>query len=113
MTYTEKKNLTVIEVDVDEDSVSLEEVKEILSDRPSNVIYCETKEKLIGLISTGDIYRAYEDGMDRVKITKYFSFVRLGEYMRAKNIFDEKRSINALPIVSEDNILYKDFLGVL
>lgn len=109
MTYTEKKNLTVIEVDVDEDSVSLEEVKEILSDRPSNVIYCETKEKLIGLISTGDIYRAYEDGMDRVKITKYFSFVRLGEYMRAKNIFDEKRSINALPIVSEDNILIGDY----
>ena len=71
MTYTEKKNLTVIEVNVDEESVSMEEVKETLFDRPSNVIYCETKENFIGLISTGDIYRAYENGMDRVKITLF------------------------------------------
>lgn len=109
MTYTEKKNLTVIEVNVSEDSVSMEEVKEILFERPSNVIYCEIKEKIIGLISLRDIYKAYENGMDRVKITINFSFVRIGEYMRAKKIFDEKRRVNALPIVSEDNSLIGDY----
>lgn len=109
MTYNEKENLTVIEVDADEDSVTIERVKEILFDRPSNAIYCETQKKIIGLITTGDIYRAYENCMDRVKINRNFLFVRSGEYMRAKKIFEEKINVNELPIVSEDNTLIGDY----
>lgn len=109
MTYTEKENLTIIQVDADKDSVSMEEVKKILFDSPSNVIYCEVKENFIGLISTGDIYRAYKKDMDRVEIIKKCSIVRPGEYMKAKKIFEEKGSINAIPVVSEDNILLGDY----
>lgn len=109
MTYTEKKYLTAIEMKADEESISIEELKQLLIEFPSNIIYCEVKGKLFGIISTGDILRAYKSGMSSVTINKRFSYLHVGEYMRARTIFREKQSINALPVVSEDNTLIGDY----
>lgn len=109
MLYTVKEQLTILQLKNREDSVDMKELNALLSDQPSNMIYCENDEKLIGIISTGDIIRAYEEGQDKVKVNKNFTNLHDGEYMRAKNIFKENSRINALPIVSEDGILEGDY----
>lgn len=109
MWYTKRRQLTVIEIDEYTESISMEEIKRILLGRPSNMIYCELQGKLFGIISTGDIYRAYVKRQKSVKINKKFSYINAGEHMKARTIFREKRNINALPVVSEDDILIGDY----
>lgn len=109
MTYTEKNNLTVIELRADEESISISEIRRTLFEHPSNMIYCETDGKLSGLISTGDIYRALENGKGEVAVNKNFSYLYCGEYMKARTIFLQKPSINALPVILEDRTLIGEY----
>lgn len=46
MKYIEREKLTVINVSEDMDAVSVDTLAGVMLDRPSNVIYCESGEKL-------------------------------------------------------------------
>lgn len=109
MLYTERAQLTVMELESGEENIAVEKLKKILVERPSNVIYCEAHGKLFGIISTGDILRARERCLDTVKVNRKFTSLYKGEYMKAKDIFREKQGINALPIVTRDNVLIGDY----
>jgi hypothetical protein len=41
MIYTDRKYLTILELQDDSDTVSFDVLKELLMERPSNMIYCE------------------------------------------------------------------------
>lgn len=107
MTYSERGQLTVIELQNHEESVSMEEIKRVLLEYPSNVIYCETQQKLVGIISTGDIYRAYSQEQDKVHVNKEFTYLYSGEYTKARAIL--KGHINEVPIITKDNILIGEY----
>lgn len=109
MLYTERRQLTILELDKEKESISIEDIKEILIDKPSNVIYCELEGKLAGIISTGDIWRILENNSGKVTINRDFTYIYYGEYARAKAIFKEKSEINALPVVTENNVLVGDY----
>lgn len=110
MIYTEREYLTVIELQNDADSVSLDEIRGVLSEYPSNIIYCEIQRKLAGMISTGDIYRAFEQKQDRVYVNKHFTNLYPGEYLKAKTIFAENEHINAIPVAEEGNVLVGEYM---
>ena len=78
-------------------------------DSPSNMVYCERGGVLFGIISTGDIWRACRKQQTEVAINREFMSLRYGEYMKAKTIFEENESINALPVVTNGNILIGDY----
>lgn len=105
MVYKSYEDLTTLEVSANTDSISFDVLEEIIMACPSNMIYCETDGKLSGLISMGDISRADENGNCEVKINRTFTCVNRNEYMRAREIFKDKRTINALPIVKKTNVL--------
>lgn len=109
MQYTDRAQLTIVQADENADSIFMEECKRILLEFPSNTIYFERQGKLFGIISTGDIIRACREKSDCVKINKLFSYVRIGESMKARFTFKEKRNINALPILSDDGVLIGDY----
>jgi hypothetical protein len=41
MIYTDRKYLTILELQDDSDTVNFDVLKELLMERPSNMIYCE------------------------------------------------------------------------
>jgi hypothetical protein len=41
MVYTDRKYLTILKLQDDSDRVSFDVLKELLMERPSNMIYCE------------------------------------------------------------------------
>jgi hypothetical protein len=41
MIYTDRKYLTILKLQDDSDTVSFDVLKELLMERPSNMIYCE------------------------------------------------------------------------
>lgn len=110
MVYTERNQLTIVELDRDENNLSIDSLKEILAKRPSNTIYCEIEGKLKGIVSVGDISRAYMRGMNKVPINSKFTFVYKGEYVKARSIFEQKKNINTIPIITEDMLLIGDYV---
>ena len=98
MIYIPREKLTIIELVEDRENVTFEEIERALWDRPSNMIYVENAGELSGIISMGDIERAVMDGKVSVGINADFTSVLPSEYMRAKDIFINYPSINALPI---------------
>lgn len=109
MLYTDKEQLTVLQLKNGEGSVCMKKLNALLSERPSNMIYCENNGKLVGIISTGDILRAYREGQDKVRVNRRFTSLHDGEYMKAKNFFFKNNRINALPVVSENGTLEGDY----
>ena len=109
MVYTERKNLTVIELTEDRDSLSFDELIPVLADRPSNMIYIERNSLLYGLISPGRILKTSHAGSRDARINKNFMRVYPEEYMRVREIFRQRRFeskfINALPVVSREGKL--------
>lgn len=108
--YTEREQLTIIELAYDEEEVAVEKLRKVLMEQPSNMIYCETQGKLVGIISTGDILRARKRKSGAVKVNKIFTSLYVGEYRKAKSIFQEKQSINALPVVTKDKVLVGEYI---
>lgn len=110
MLYTNRNQLTIVRLEKNEASVSMDAVKKVLGDSHSNTIYCEgSKGELVGIISTGDVSRAYENGLDSVCINKKFVYLYLGEYLKAKVIFAERENISAIPVLTRKNRLLGEY----
>ncbi len=109
MLYTKRTQLTILELNKNEEKISIENLKTVLLERPSNMIYCESEGKLVGIISTGDIWRACTENKNVVSVNREFVYVCVGEYMKAKAAFKENAYINAIPVVTKDQILAGDY----
>ncbi len=110
MLFIKRNQLTIIELRDGKESVSLKDIRKVLEDSHSNMIYCEgVQGKLIGIISTGDVFRANEKGLDEVCVNKKFTFLYVGEYIEAKGIFAGKQNINAIPILTKEMVLFGEY----
>lgn len=102
MLYIEHDKLTIIALEEETDSLSYEQIGAALRERPANVIYCELDERIHGVITMGDVYRA---AGSTVNLNKNFTYVKPGEYMKARQIFKERARINAVPVIDENERL--------
>ena len=64
----------------------------------------DENDKLIGIVSIGDLYRFYRGDKDTV-INKKFSYISEIDYERAREIFDKIRTIHEVPIVREGRLI--------
>ncbi|MCH5249893.1 MAG: hypothetical protein J1E98_08165 [Lachnospiraceae bacterium] len=110
MIYTEYKKLTIIKLMNEIDSLSFDELAKILKERPANVVYCELDGKLYGIISMGDVTRANDEGRKVVNINRKFTSVKLNEYMKVRQIFKEKQTINAIPVIDDNGRLLGNYI---
>lgn len=109
MQYVKRNQLTVLQLANSVENISMDLLKTVLIEQPSDMIYCESEGKLIGIISTGDILKAYRKRQDRVSLNKNFTFLRSRQYMRARAVFLEKEFINAVPIVTGNHVLTGEY----
>lgn len=105
MIYKGREVLAIVEQDYNEKAVSFDRLERMIVDKPSNVIYFERNGKLYGIITMGDVIRDSCECREKVAINTNFTTLSNSEYMRARNIFNEKKNINNLPIVDEKGIL--------
>lgn len=105
MHYKARKELTIVELNDNEENFSFERLTEIILRKPSDIIYCERNQKLHGIVSMGDIARASEVGADCVAVNTCFTCILYNEHMRARKIFHDKVNIHELPVVNESNVL--------
>jgi len=109
MIYTPREKLTIIQLNEYRGYITFEELEQVLWERPANVIYVENAGVLEGIISMGDIDRAVVDDKEYVKVNTSFTHVFPNEYMRAKEIFRNKRTINAVPVKSNNKQLLGEY----
>lgn len=109
MIYNKREYLSILQIEDDTNQVGFEILGKLLFDRPLNVVYCEKGDKLLGIITMGDVYRAKTEGQRTVKLNTMFTCLHGFEYMKARTIFLESEKINALPIVDEEHRLIGDY----
>lgn len=109
MQYTGYDQLNVIRLKDGQDTVPFEVLAKSIPENPTTVIYCESEGKLFGIISSGDILRAQSAGENSVSVNKKFTKLLPDESMKARKIFNEKKNINAIPIVNESGELLGDY----
>lgn len=105
MILSNRDLLSILQIETNNEGVAFDTIAQLLSERPSNMIYCENDGRLCGIISMGDIKRAAKDGRAFVGINTSYTYLEGYEYMRAKRIFFENDRINSLPIVDGDHRL--------
>lgn len=110
MTYTDREYLSILTLTEDRDYVTDDELIHVLEERPSNTVYIERDGILRGLITSGDIMRSHDEKTRRVPVNKKYTHVHPGEHMRVRQIFKDKATINALPVVSGDGRLLGDYV---
>ena len=109
MQYTAKDQLTIVELDKEERYIPMARLAEVISLSPSNTIYFRKDGKLYGIISMGDIKRASHSGLGFVDVNVDFTYVLLGEYMKARYLFHTKKNINAIPVLDTDGNLVGEY----
>lgn len=109
MIYTSREKLTCCVLQDENETVSFEALRPILMEYPSSIVYCEKDGQLVGIISVGDIGRAYKAGDDFVAVNRRFIGVRAGEYMRARQIFKDRDEIHSVPVIGEQNELLGEY----
>ncbi len=110
MIYTEREQLTIIELKEKRDTLSYVELTSALIKRPSNVAYIERNGLLYGIVTTGHIRRSQEEQLPEVKISTKFKFIRPGEYMKARKLLrDPENRIHIIPVVSSEGRLLGDY----
>lgn len=110
MIYTDREYLSILTLTEDRDYVSYDELIRVLEERPSNTVYIERDGILCGLITRGRIVRSRDEENRRVPFNKKYTYVQPGEHMRVRQIFKDKATINALPVVLEDGRLLGDYV---
>ncbi len=107
MVYKSYKQLTIIKLDCAIDKIHYEDLVKVVIDSPSNVIYFELNERLYGIVSMGDVQRAKvkygNDGY--VPINTCFTCVLQNEYVKAKEILQNRKKINAIPVINQEGRL--------
>lgn len=110
MIFTDRKNLTVLELTEEREAFSYDELIPVLMEMPSNVIYIEVNRKLNGMITMGRISRNWiKNGAKVISPNKNFTSVFPGEYYRAKKTFSENAKIEFLPVVDSERRLLGEY----
>lgn len=109
MQYVGYDQLNVIRLKDDREAISFELFIDTVFKNPSNVIYCVKRGKLCGIISSGDVKRAYRAGEKFLQVNKNFVKLLPDESMKAREIFCKRENINSIPVVNPEGKLLGDY----
>ncbi len=101
MLYLERDQLCILHTKTERETISKEELKKPLLEKPCNLVYFETDQGLYGIVSSGDIFRT--DG-DEVRIRRSFTLLKREEVMEARRIFKENSKIREIPVVAKGHL---------
>lgn len=105
MLFLEKQHLPIFETPQELETVDRFLLRDLIIQKPANIVYFQTPERLYGMVSYGDIERS---GDDHVRINRSFTSLTRREYMKAREIFKTKGIISEIP-VTEDGRLVGEF----
>lgn len=102
MIYISRQYLCVCTDEKEREEVSVETLKQLITEKPANLAYFETGEGLYGIVSFGDIIRS--DGKN-VKINRNFTSVCRQEYMKAREVFKKALMICEIPVTENGKLI--------
>ena len=121
MDFYERGQLPILSFDTAPDALDKKTVRRLLCEKPCNLVFVEVREKLYGIVSRGDVSRAKKAGSDIIPVNCDYSFIVGKQFMTAREIFREKKTIQEIPVVDRegrltgmcsrtDDLLYLDYL---
>ncbi len=105
MDFYKRSQLPVLSFEKEPDTLDQEVIREVVLEKPCNVVFIEVQGKLAGIISRGDISRAKRAKLEKVPVNRSFTSVQSRQFMEAREIFREKKNINEIPMTDENGKL--------
>ena len=105
MDYYERSQLPILSFKEETANLDYSVIREVLCEKPCNIVFVEVKNRLFGIVSWGDILRANTAGKDKVPINRSFTFLKGKQFMLAREIFREKEKIREIPVIDENGFL--------
>ena len=105
MDYYERSQLPILSFKEETANLDYSVIREVLCEKPCNIVFVEVKNRLFGIVSWGDILRANNAGKDKVPINRSFTFLKGKQFMLAREIFREKEKIREIPVIDENGFL--------
>ena len=90
-----------------EEYVHVDQLREILCSKPTDVVYFVYENVLYGLISTEDILWKNKNGY--VTINKTYTKLDAWDSIKARSIFKERCNIHKIPVINEKKMLIGDY----
>ena len=105
MDYYVRSQLPVLSFEEEPEDLDRYAVREVLCERPCNIVLAEVRGKLWGIVSRGDISRAKKAGRERIPVNRSFTSLQGKQFMRAREIFRDNEKIREIPVTDEDGRL--------
>lgn len=99
--------LVIFETDMDSSCIHVDQLKDILTQKTSEIVYFTRNGQLYGIVSTGDIIRVHENKL--VEINTNFISMSGWNVIRAKKIFTNYKNVHKIPVVDRDGKLVGDY----
>ena len=116
MVYIERNQLPIVELQEKRNTLSYEELFQVLMERPAYAVYVELNGLLYGIITLGRIGRSHLKQLKYVDINTKFVSVGPNERMKVREIFQQERMeatrnkvIHVLPVVDCDGKLLGNY----
>lgn len=97
------EELAIYELNSEKDEIQFKEIRNLLIDKTSDIIYITLCGKLYGILCLGDFLHHMKNGV--VPIVKNFSSVNHFDENVAREIFTKRKNIQKIPIVSNGYLL--------
>ncbi len=105
MDYYVRSQLPILSFDEAPEALDPGALREVLCEKPCNVVFVEVRESLYGIVSRGDISRAKNAGYEAVPVNRNFTCIKRKQFMQARELFREKEKIREIPVVDENGRL--------
>ena len=102
MDYYKRDQLPIIAFDEKPEFLDRESIRRALAEKPFNIVLVEVRDKLYGIVSFGDVIRA---GDGTIPVNRNFTALKGKQFMKAREIFRERRNIQEIPVTDEENRL--------
>lgn len=100
--------LAVYEIGEDTETLLLKHLRSLYIEKTSEIIYVTKKKKLYGIVCMGEVLYGRKQN-PVVKINRTFTYFTGFNLMKAHEIFQEKGSINKIPVVNDWGELIGDY----
>lgn len=101
------EELSVYQLAEDMETLQLNSLKHLYLEKPSEIIYVVKEDRLQGIICLGDVGRHSRNG--EVKINKNFTALTGYNVVKAHQIFQRKKNVHKIPVISNDGELLGDY----
>ncbi len=102
------KELAIYQIEEDKNEIPIECLRNLYLEKTSEIIYVTRDKKLDGIVCMGEVLYDHKQNSE-ARINRYFTFLTGYDFVKAYDIFRNKRKVNKIPVIDAQGMLLGDY----